>query len=143
MFHVLVQQLPGGFRAFPEGERSPCARDLPACAPIDPSPHPCHSGIAAFLGDERKDSAFVEITASAGKLPFAHLCLLVLEYAPEKSKPLRARSLTNHPACAGFMAIRTAPGSSARQKGMGIACREREIALRTGCPSPLTARLLL
>ena len=26
MFHVLVQQLPGGFRAFPEGERSPCAR---------------------------------------------------------------------------------------------------------------------
>ena len=29
MFHVLVQQLPGGFRAFPEGERSPCARIAP------------------------------------------------------------------------------------------------------------------
>ena len=85
----------------------------------------------------------MEIAAIAGKLPIAHFCLLVLESAPLDSKCVCARSLTTHPACALCMPIGTAPRNSARRKCMGIACREREIALRTGCPSPSTARLLL
>ena len=85
----------------------------------------------------------MEIAAIAGKLPIAHFCLLVLESAPLDSKCGCARSLTTHPACAVCMPIGTAPRMSARQKCMGIACRAREMRVRTGCPSPLAARLLL
>ena len=115
----------------------------PACASIDPSHHLCHSGIAALLSDERMELAFVEIAVSAGKQPFPHFCLLVLEYVPLDSKCLRARSLTNHPACAGFMPIGTAPRNSARQKCMGSPAVSARLRVRTGCPIPLTARLLL
>ena len=115
----------------------------PACASIDPSHGLSRSGLAAPLADKRKDSAFLEITTNAGELPFAHSCLLVLESAPLDSKSLCARSLTIHPACALCMPIGTAPRMSARQKCMGIACRAREMRVRTGCPSPLTVRLLL
>ena len=115
----------------------------PACASTDPCHHLCLSGIAALLSDERKELAFLEITANAGKLPFAHLCLLVLESAPAKSKCLRARSLTNHPACAGFMPIGTAPRNSARQKCMGSPAVSARLRRAQAAPLRLTARLLL